>query len=52
MDKKPLIIDYLFDATINRNSFSIEDIADMIQIMYEKKVVRQIEARKRISKII
>jgi cytidylate kinase len=52
MDKKPLNIDYLFDATINRNSFSIEDIADMIQIMYEKKVVRQIEARKRISKII
>ena len=29
-DKKPLNIDYLFDASINRNSFSIEEIADLI----------------------
>jgi cytidylate kinase len=52
MDKKPLNIDYLFDATINRNFFSIEDTAEMIQIMYDKKVAGQIESRKRISKLI
>jgi cytidylate kinase len=52
MDKKPLNIDFLFDATINRNSFSIEDIADMIQIMYDKKVTRQIETRKKIGRAI
>jgi len=43
LDKKPLNIDYLFDATINRSSYSIEDIADMIVSMYEKKVSRRIK---------
>jgi len=47
LDKKPLNIDYLFDATINRNSFSIEEIADLILTMYEKKICRQIEERKK-----
>jgi cytidylate kinase len=46
LDKKPLNIDYLFDATINRNSFSIEEIADLILTMYEKKICRQIKERK------
>jgi cytidylate kinase len=49
LDKKPLNIDYLFDATINRSSFSIQDIADMIVTMFEKKVSRQIAERKRIK---
>jgi cytidylate kinase len=52
LDKKPLNIDYLFDAIINRNSFSISEIADMILSMYEKKICRQIEERKKIRLII
>jgi len=51
LDKKPLNIDYLFDATINRSSFSIPDIASMILSMYEKKVCKQIEARKKRAKL-
>jgi cytidylate kinase len=46
LDKKPLNIDYLFDATINRNSFTINETADLIAEMYEKKITRQIAARK------
>ena len=51
MEKKPLNIDYLFDATINRGSFSIQEIADTILLMYEKKVCRQIADRKKIGRI-
>jgi cytidylate kinase len=46
LDKKPLNIDYLFDATINRSSYSIQETADLIRLMYEKKVSRQISERK------
>jgi len=42
LDKKPLNIDYLFDATINRGSFSIQGIVDLITSMYEKKIEQQI----------
>jgi cytidylate kinase len=52
LDKKPLNIDYLFDATINRSSFSIQETADMIMSMYEKKICRQIEERKKARLII
>ena len=52
LDKKPLNIDYLFDATINRNSFTIQDIADMILLMYEKKICRQIDERKKAGRLI
>jgi cytidylate kinase len=38
LDKKPLNLDYLFDATINRSSFSIQEISELIISMYEKKV--------------
>jgi cytidylate kinase len=51
LDKKPLNIDYLFDATINRNSFTIQETSDLIISMYEKKVFRQITERKRINRI-
>ena len=51
MDKKPLNLDYLFDVTINRKSFTIEDIAEIIQSMYEKKVCRQMAERKKAKKI-
>jgi cytidylate kinase len=51
LDKKPLNIDYLFDATINRNGFTIHETADLITAMYEKKVDRQIAERKKISSL-
>jgi cytidylate kinase len=51
LDKKPLNIDYLFDATINRSSFTIGEIADIIINMYEKKVPRQISERKKTARI-
>jgi cytidylate kinase len=47
LDKKPLNIDYLFDATINRNSFTIQETTELIVSMYEKKVFRQIAERKK-----
>jgi cytidylate kinase len=51
LDKKPLNIDYLFDVTINRSSFTLQEIADLIVSMYEKKVLRQISERKKIHRI-
>lgn len=51
LEKKPLNIDYLFDATINRSSFTLENIAEMILSMYEKKVCTQIAERKKLQKI-
>jgi len=47
LEKKSVNIDFLFDATINRESFTIFEIADMIVTMYDKKVVRQIAERKK-----
>jgi cytidylate kinase len=47
LDKKPLNLDYLFDATINRSSFTIKEISELVQIMYEKKICRQIADRKK-----
>jgi len=38
LDKKPLNLDYLFDVTINRSSYSIEQIAQMLAILYEKRI--------------
>jgi cytidylate kinase len=38
LDKKPLNIDYLFDATINRSSFTIPQITEMVMSMYAAKV--------------
>ncbi|HEX2921915.1 MAG TPA: cytidylate kinase-like family protein [Bacteroidales bacterium] len=40
LDKKPLNIDYLFDATLNRSSFTTQEITDIILALYEKKVCR------------
>jgi len=41
LERKSMSIDYLFDATINRSSFSIQEIADFITAMYEKKVEKR-----------
>lgn len=38
LDKKPLNIDYLFDATINRSSYSVDQIADLIFYHYENRM--------------
>jgi cytidylate kinase len=51
LDKKPLNIDYLFDATINRSSFTIQEMSDLILSMYDKKVYRQVIERKRLNKV-
>jgi cytidylate kinase len=51
LEKKPLNIDYLFDATINRSSFTVQEVSDLILSMYDKKVVRQINDRKKVKKI-
>jgi cytidylate kinase len=40
LDKKPLNLDYLFDATINRSSFPLQEISELIISMYEKKVLK------------
>jgi cytidylate kinase len=49
LDKKPLNIDYLFDVTINRSSFTIQETADLALSMFEKKIGRQITERKNIT---
>jgi cytidylate kinase len=51
LDKKSINIEYLFDATINRGSFSIQEISDLILSMYDKKVVKQISERKKLKKV-
>ncbi len=45
LDKKPLTIDYLFDATINRTSFSITETAELITDMFHRKITRNILER-------
>jgi len=51
LDKKQINIDYLFDTTLNRQSFNIEETADIIAGMFEKKVGRQKAERKKTSQI-
>ena len=38
LDKKPLNLDYLFDVTLNRSSFSVEQLSGLILSMYETKI--------------
>jgi cytidylate kinase len=52
LEKKPLNIDYLFDATINRSSFTVQEISDLILSMYDKKVTGQIAERRKLKKLI
>jgi cytidylate kinase len=51
LDKKPQSIDYLFDGTINRSSFTIQETADIITTMYEKKISRHITERRNLDPI-
>lgn len=38
LDKKPVSIDHLFDVSINRSSFTIDQISSLILSMYESKL--------------
>ncbi|NLE34395.1 MAG: hypothetical protein GX622_04780, partial [Bacteroidales bacterium] len=38
LDKKPQSIDYLFDVTLNRSSFTLEQISSLVLTMYETKL--------------
>ena len=38
LDKKPLNIDYLFDATLNRSSFTIQQISEIVCSMFDWKI--------------
>lgn len=38
LDKKPQTLDYLFDSTLNRSSFSIDQLSAFILDMYEAKL--------------
>jgi cytidylate kinase len=51
LDKNPLNLDYLFDATINRSAFTINEASDLILSMYEKKVCTKINSRKKSHRI-
>jgi cytidylate kinase len=51
LEKKSLNIDYLFDITINRQSFNIFETAELIVSMYEKKVGRKIAERTKSSQV-
>jgi cytidylate kinase len=51
LEKKPLTIDYLFDATINRSSFTIHELADFITLMYEKKISRLMVERNKFPRV-
>ena len=52
LDKKSINIDYMFDATINRSSFSLQETADLIIGMYEKKIARSKTARTKTENIL
>jgi cytidylate kinase len=47
LDKKTKDIDFLFDATLNRKSFSIQELSDLILTLYDRKVSNQIAERRR-----
>jgi len=51
LDKKTKNIDSLFDVTLNRQSFSISETADLIVTMYEKKVLKQMSERNKIKSV-
>jgi cytidylate kinase len=52
LEKKPLNIDYLFDATINSSSFSVQEVSNLILTMFDKKVMSQINQRKKLRQVL
>jgi len=51
LDKKVKNAETLFDVTLNRQSFSISETADLIVEMYGKKVLKQISERNKIKSV-
>lgn len=51
LEKKSINIDYLFDACINRHSFSIEEIAGFIVSMYDTRVGKRVSDRRKTAYI-
>jgi len=51
LDKKFKNAETLFDVTLNRQSFSISETADLIVEMYGKKVLKQISERNKIKSV-
>jgi len=49
LDKKSKNMESLFDVTINRLSFTVQETADLIVSMYETKVLKQMHERNRIK---
>jgi cytidylate kinase len=47
LDKKTRNIETLFDVTLNRISFTVADVADLIISLYEKKVEKQLAEKKK-----
>ncbi|MGB8489797.1 MAG: cytidylate kinase-like family protein [Bacteroidales bacterium] len=47
LEQKSINMDSLFDATLNRATFSIPQTADMIVTLFEQKVGRQVAERKK-----
>lgn len=47
LDKKIKNIDFLFDATLNRKTYSIQELSDLILTLYDRKVSKQIAERKK-----
>lgn len=47
LKQKSVNIAYLFDSTINRRSFTIDQTAGLIESMYEHKICCQMERRKK-----
>jgi len=49
LDKKSKNMESLFDVTINRLSFTVQETADLIVSMYETKVLKQMHERNKIK---
>jgi cytidylate kinase len=51
LDKKTENIDSLFDATVNRVSFSVQETAELVVSMYDRKVEKRLAEKKKIKSV-
>lgn len=51
LDKKTLNMESLYDVTINRVSFSIQETSELIVSMYDRKVEKRLAERKKIKSV-
>lgn len=52
MDKKVKNIESLFDVTLNRQTFSISVIADLVVSMYSRKIMEEKAEREKIKSLL